>query len=187
MRVSETLCSAGAGICTYRIPRASLALTREGVRHPGVLIGPVPDGDANTSLDSLAGSDDGLIVLLLLGEERRGGRERHADIELGDGNLDTSSRERRELRLEVGRDLADDEMALESDTIERHAGGLEGLDEVEQRRGLRAGVLNVVLVDVELGVRIGRTRCLKGDADVGGTEGVVEDVRAPCTVIVERL
>lgn len=123
----------------------------------------------------------------MLGKQGGGGGEGHADIELGDCDLDAGSRERRELRLEVGRDLAHDEVALESDTVEWHAGGLERLDEVEQRGGLRAGVLDVVLVDVELGAWVGGARCLKSNADVGRAESVVEDIRAPGTVIVERL
>ena len=89
--------------------------------------------------------------------------------------------------MERRRDLAHDEVALEADTVERDALGLERLDEVKERGRLRAGVLDVVLVDVELGVGVGSPGGLERDADVGGTKSVVEDIRAPGTVIVEGL
>ena len=172
---------------TYRVPWASSALSAEGVGHPRVLVGEVPDSHANAGRDGIARRNDVLEVGLLLREQRRGGGERHADVELGDGDLDTGRGERLELRLQVRWDLADDEVALEADTVEWDACRLERLDEVEQRGRLGAGVLNVVLVDVELGGRVGGARGLESDADVGLAEGVVEDVRTPCAVIVEGL
>ena len=77
-------------------------------------------------------------------------------------------------------------MRLEADAIEGHILGLERLHQAQQRRCLRARILDVVLVDVQLRVRI---RCACGverDLDVGRAEGVVEDVRAPSAVVVER-
>ena len=174
-------------VVAYRVPWAGLALAREGVRHPRVLVGEVPDGNANAGRDGIARRNDVLEVGLLLREQRRGSGERHADVELGDGDLDAGRGERLELRLEVRRDLADDEVALEADTVEWDACGLERLDEVEQRGRLGAGVLNIILVDVELGGGVGSARGLESNADVGLAEGVVEDIRAPCAVIVEGL
>ena len=78
-------------------------------------------------------------------------------------------------------------MRLESDAIEWHARGLQRLHKVEERRRLRARILDVVLVDVQLRIRIRRARSLERDLDVGRAEGVVEDVRATGAVVVEGL
>ena len=172
---------------TYRVPWASSALSAEGVGHPRVLVGPVPNGDADASLDVLARRDDGLVVLLLLRKQGSRRREGHADIELGDGDLDAKSGERLEVGLERGGDLADDEVALEADTIDGSVCGLERLDEVEHGGGLGALLLDVVVVDVELGSGIGGACGLQGSRDVGGAESVVEDIAAPGTIIVEGL
>ena len=169
---------------TYRVPWAGLTLAREGVWHPRVLVGPVPNGDTNARGNGVASRDDVLEVSLLLGEQRGGGGEGHADIELGDGDLDAGGGERLELRLEIRRDLADNEVALEADTVERNARGLERLDEVEQGGCLRAGVLDVVFVDVDLGARVCCASGVEGDLDVVRAEGIVEDVATPGTIIV---
>ena len=78
-------------------------------------------------------------------------------------------------------------MALEADTIDGDAIGEELFDEVEHRGRLRARLLDVVVVDVQLRVRVRRAGGLKCDGDVGRVEGVVEDVRPPGTVVVEWL
>lgn len=45
-------------------------------------------------------------------------------------------------------------MALEANAVDGHARGLEGLDEVQKGSCLRAGGLDVVVVDVELGAGV---------------------------------
>ena len=173
---------------THLVPRASRALAGEGARDPRVLVGPVPDGDTDAAVDGHARRDDAVVVRLLLREERRRRGERHADVELGDCDLDALRRERRKVLLQAGRgELADDEVALEAYTIERHVRGLEALDKVQHRRRLRARLLDVVVVDIELRVRVRASRGVQGDLDVVGAEGVVEHVSAPGTVIVEGL
>ena len=169
---------------TYRIPWASSTLAGEGVGHPRVLVSPVPDGDTDASLDVLARRNDVLVVLLLLREQGSRRREGHADIELSDSDLNAGGSEHLKLRLEVRRDLADDEVALETDTVEPNARGLERLDEVEQRGCLRAGVLDVVFVDVDLGARVCCASGVEGDLDVVRAEGIVEDVATPGAIVV---
>ena len=121
-------------------------------------------------------------------EEGLRGGEGHADVELRDRDLDALRGERREVRLEAGRgELADDEVALEADTIERDVCGLEALDEVQHRCRLCARLLDVVVVDVQLRVGVGCPRCFERNRDVARVEGVEEDVLAPGTIVVERL
>ena len=52
------------------------------------LVGVVPDSDADAALDVHAHLNDALVVLLLLREVRLAGGRRHADVELGDRDLD---------------------------------------------------------------------------------------------------
>lgn len=61
-------------------------------------------------------------------EQGLGGREGHTDIELGDGDLNADGGELAHYRGKRSRDLADDEVALEANAIDGHAGGLERLD-----------------------------------------------------------
>ena len=65
---------------------------------------------------------------------------------------------------------------MEPNTIDRRAAGFEGLDEVEHGGGFGAAVFDVVVVDVEFGVRVGSAGGAEGDVDVGSAENVVEDV-----------
>lgn len=153
-------------IGSYLVPWASRALARECARNPRVLIRPVPHCDANTAFDSHAGRDDVLVVRLLLLEKCGRRWEGHTDIELGDGDLKAESSELLHDGLQAGGDLTDDEVALEANTVKRDAVRFERCHEVEQSGRLGASVLDVVLVDVELGVGVCRPRCLKANADV---------------------
>ena len=51
----------------------------------------------------------------------------------------------------------------------------------------QTGASNVVLVDIELGVRVGRARSIERDRDIGGIENLVKLGLAPRPVVVERL
>ena len=51
----------------------------------------------------------------------------------------------------------------------------------------QTGASNVVLVDVKLGVRVGRARSIERDRDIGGIEDLVKLGLAPRPVIVEWL
>ena len=151
------------------------------------LVGEVPHRDTHTPLDVHARLHDGLVVLLLLRQVRLRRGRRHPDIEFRDRDLQPQRRELLQDGLEAAGDLPDDEVALEADAVERHAGREELLDEVEHGCRLGARLLDVVVVDVQLRVRVRRARRLERDRDVGRAERVVEDVRAPRTVVVERL
>lgn len=159
----------------------------ERARYPRVFVRVVPDRDTDASRDGVASSNDVLIVRLLLRQERVGLGEGHADVELRDGHFDTKSCESLELGLQAGGDLPNDEMTLEANAVDGYAIGLEGLHEVQHRCGLRACVLEVVLVDVQLGIGICGTSGLEGSSNVGGAERVIEDVGPPGAVVGERL
>ena len=123
----------------------------------------------------------------LLSEKSRRRGQGLADIQLSDGDLDAEGSERLKVLLERRGHFADDEVALEADAVDGDVLGLEALDEVEHGGGLCAGGLDIVVVDVELGGRVGGAGGFESEGDEGGAEGVVEDVTAPCSVIVEWL
>lgn len=78
-------------LCVVLIPRAGSALSRESTRNPGVLVSPIPDGDAHTAAGVHTGADSVAVVRRLLGEQSIGGGECHSDIELGNGNFHAQS------------------------------------------------------------------------------------------------
>ena len=123
-------------------------MAREGTRHPRVLVCVVPDSSANATLDSIARRNNKLIVCLLLREQRVGLRKSHADIELRDGDFDAERDEGLKLLLEVCRNLTDDEVTLEADTVNWHVVSLKGLHEIEECGSLRTRIFDVVLVNI---------------------------------------
>ena len=78
-------------------------------------------------------------------------------------------------------------MRLHPDAVYGDAGGLEGAHESLERGGFGAAPGRVVLVDVELGVWVGKVRGVERERDVGGVEGVVPDRLAPGAVVVQGL
>ena len=78
-------------------------------------------------------------------------------------------------------------MTLETDTVDRGVSGLELLDKVLESSRLGSGTFDVVVVDVELGVRVSLSSCLESDGNVIRPEGVVEYICTEGTVIVEGL
>lgn len=102
------------------------------------LISEVPHSDAHTARHRLARVNDRLEVLLLLLEERRRLGERHADVELCDGNLEAERGELLHALDERRRDLADDEVALEANAVDRDALLLQRRHEVLQCGRFRA-------------------------------------------------
>ena len=170
---------------TYFVPRTGSTLTSEGSRYPRELVREVPHRDADTLRDSLACGDYCLVVGLLLLEKRGRLRKRHPHIQLGDRDFDTESSEFAHVFFQGRGNLSDDEVRLETDTVEGNVRGLEALDEILHGSRLCAWALDVVVVDVELGVWVGKVRGMQRERDVGGVEGVVPDRLAPGAVVVE--
>ena len=136
--------------------KESLTGTLENIRDPAVLVGDTPDSNSNTALDVETGADHVGVLVTLLGQS--GGRSRDgrvADVELGESNFDVKSSEALEDsgHLRAGGRLADDEMALETDTIDGSAGLFEDLDDLNGAVGLLAVLLEVVVVVVAAIIR----------------------------------
>ena len=84
--------------------------------------------------------------------------------------------------------LADDEVGLEAGAVDADPLGFDAGDDLLGGGGLGAGVLDVVVVVVELdGGRSGFGGRGEGDGEVGGADGVVPDVRAVGAVVVQGL
>lgn len=116
-----------------------------------------PNSDTNTLRFSQAPLGNGNIVILVIA----------LDVQLGDGDLLDARGAKGRDRLSEGGALARLEMALGADAVDGHAGGEPLLDvrhhAVGQLGGRRA--VQVVVVDVQLGVRVGGAGCLETDAD----------------------
>lgn len=169
------------------VPGTGVAIAREGAGHPRVLVGPVPDGDADAALGVGAGLHGALVVGGLLRQQGFRLGQLHADVELGDGDLDAQRREGGHVLLlgaGAGR-LAHDEVRLQADAVDARAVRLHQLDQVLRRRRLGPRVLDVVVVVVQLGVGVGGGGRREGDGDVRLTDVLVEDVAAVGAVVVE--
>ena len=147
---------------------------------PRVLVRDTPDGDTDTLGDVEAGLGDGGVV------SSRGS----ADVELSDGNLlDTSGSQSLESALDTigGTGV---EMGLRTNTVDGDALGNPLLD-VGDHTGLElggVGVVNAVIVDVQLGVGVGGAGSAEGNADELLTQNLGEGrVLAERTVPVEDL
>lgn len=133
------------------VVQEGVALAGERLRDPRVLVGEAPDGDADAAGDVQAGADDVGEVVTLGDEGGGGGRERRvADVELGIGDFDVESGEALEHGGErrARRRAADDQVRLETDTVDGGAGGLDDLDDLDGTVGLGLVVLEVVVVVV---------------------------------------
>lgn len=157
--------------------------------NPRILVSPVPDSHTDASGYSPATLNHGSIVLGLLGDCSGGSRRVGADIELGDGDVDSQGGESthvgcpRGYRFRAGG--TNDEMSLHADAIDFHAVRLNELDDVLRAGGFGACSFDVVVVVVELGGGICSCGCSESDRDVRWADGVVEDVRAVGTILVE--
>lgn len=173
------------------VPGKSLTGAGEDRGNPGVLVGVVPDADANTLGDVEASTNNADVVggLLFL-SGGIGGDALVADVELGVGDLgDTGV----DVGLEngaqgrAGASAADDQMGLKTDTIDLGTGILDALDDVENLLLLVASQLDVVVVVVKLGISISRGGGLERDGNEVSTEDLVEDTVAVGAVLVKGL
>lgn len=145
-----------------------------------------PNGDSNTLSDGQASLGDCGIIILLLGQLRGGNILGNADIELGDGDIQSGSTESDQLGLNTT-NLAKNQMCLGADTVDGNATGLQSTDEGEELVNLVAGTIKIVVVDVKLCGRISCTRGLEGNVDEGLAENFVEDRLAEVATVIEDL
>src|SRR5690606_35229578 len=160
--------------------------TREGVGHPGALVVDTPDGDTDAAGHREAGVDHGLVVAGLLLELVLVGRHLHADVQLGDGHVQAEVSEPLDVLLERGRHLADDQVGLDTDTVDRHTVAEQVDHQVVEAVALSVDAFDVVVVDVQLGVGVDLVRLAERVGDVVATHAAVPDRVAERTVLVER-
>lgn len=148
---------------------------------PGLAVGNTPLGDTDTVL----GLDTGVDNLDVAAGISAG------KIKLSHGTLGSSSAD----SLESSRDVVGAverarlaKVSLGTNTVDGDTGGNPLLDVGDEALGLCVGGrVEVVVVDVELGVRVGGTGGLEGNADVVLTKNLHEDVLAEGAVLVEGL
>lgn len=147
-----------------------------------------PHCDANTGARSKTSTCHRAIIRGLLRQasrRRRQARETHIDLRVR--HLDA----KRSKGIDLGqqRRLAGrrphNEMPLQTDAVNLGAVRLDLLDEGHGVGGLGARVLDVVVVIVQLGGRVGSGGGGKGYRDVVEAHGVVEDVGAVAARVVE--
>ena len=114
--LGATIWTHGAGVqeAEVLVPRERRALAGEDARDPGVLVRVGPQGDADAFGDGHARLGDGAVVLGLLGEFGVVGGEFHADVEFGDGDIESEVGEPLDVLLHGVGDLADDQVSLEA-------------------------------------------------------------------------
>ena len=105
----------------------------EHARHPGVLIGEVPNGHTNALLDLVAGSDGGGVVFRLFFVVLAGFGVLSADVELGNSDFEAKIGECPHVRDLVFEGWAgsNDQVILETNAIDLDAVGLHQLDDVQ--------------------------------------------------------
>lgn len=169
------------------IPRTSSSIPRERIRHPRVLIRPIPDSNTNAALRINTSPDNTRIVRLLLLQIRIRSRGLHAHVHLGVSNLDSQRRVRLERTGKVFQawGVADGEVALETDPVDLGVVGFDQFDDVLGGGCFGAAEFDAVVVVVQFHGWVCGSGCGEGDGDVGFADGFVENVVAVGTVFVE--
>lgn len=139
----------------------------------------IPNSNTDTSVDLHASTNGGLVILTLLCQVLWGLGLLESDIKLRDSDIETKSCEVLhvdDLRVHAW-SFADDEMALETNTINTDTSFLKRLDDVfNGSGGLWTRIFNVVVVVVELGIGVSLSRRFESDLNVVGSDDLEEDV-----------
>lgn len=75
-------------------------------------------------------------------------RQSHPDVQFGNGYLDPQCRELFKVLDKGTGNLANDQMSLDTNTVNRNAGGFEGLDKIDHRGGFGSSPLDVVVINL---------------------------------------
>lgn len=156
-----------------------------------------PDGHADAAWHGQARSGDPGVAVGLVLELLGGGGGVHADVDLGVGDVDAEVGHGAQAALEdllgrggdvLGAGLLGDQVALEADAVDLDAPRLDQLDDAHGAQGLGRGgaVLEVVVVVVQLGSRVGGSGDAEGDGEVRLADYAEEDVVTVGAVLVER-
>lgn len=178
------------------IVQSSTSLSFECVRNPGVLVSKVPNDDADATRTGFETAQDAIVIvfcllsLCLCGVERS---LRKPNIQFRDCDV--------QVGVDVGllgsnlffqrRGLAHDEMGLKSDSVDTDVSLPQFLGKLQDGISLRTGVLNAVVVVVELDfVRVnfgqgflGKLEC---EIDILLADGLVPNATRERAVTVER-
>jgi hypothetical protein len=127
------------------VVQETVVLALEDARDPRVAVGDTPGGDAHAARDGLAGGDDVRKVLGVLVDDGLCDRGRGADVELGESDVEAEVGKALEVGLEVGGDSADNEVRLETDTVDELL-LVESLDQLVSSVGLGVDPFNVVII-----------------------------------------
>jgi hypothetical protein len=170
---NSVVCSLGLVAAVVEEDTTVLAL------NPAVLVGHTPARDRHALRLRKARLDDSGVI--------RGASS--TDVELGDGDVDTCGGHRSDGGLD-GRASAGGQMRLRADALdEARVGGVDLLDESDERVALACVVLKVVVVDVADRSGVGSLGSLEDDRNEVRAHEVGEDRLADGSsgVIVEHL
>jgi hypothetical protein len=143
--------SPGGLLVVVDVVQEGISLTGEGLRNPTIFVREAPNRHAHTAVDVDARADDGSVVVSLRDQGGgRGGKAGVADVDFGVSHLDTEGGEAAEGRGELAAagNGADDQVALEANTIDGSASILDDTDNFERSCCLGTVVLKVVVVVV---------------------------------------
>lgn len=124
----------------------------------------------------MTSSDHRRIIFLLLLKQRIRHRQRHPNIQLCNRHLYPKLHKRPHRIRYIRRHFAHNKVALQSDTVDGYISEGEVLDERCHGGRFGTGVLDVVVVYVELCGGVGFACGFEGCGDETGPKSVVEDV-----------
>ena len=160
----------------------------ERLGHPRVLVRPVPDRHSNTALCVHTRPDQACKVSFLLLQTRLAAGRLHPDVRLRVRDLYAKrgvGSEGASKILSVRR-LAHGEVRLQAHTVDPDSVGLDHLHQPLRGGRLGSGILDAVVVVVQLRGRVsGGGGGGKGYGDIGLADGLVEDVLTVGAVVVE--
>jgi len=178
------------------VPEQSRTLTRESAGNPRVLIRDTPDSDTNTSLNVHARTNHASISISVGLELLLGSRGVHADIKLSVSNINVELCEAVENLGELcargsrcvlsGSALAG-HVSLKTNTVNAKTVRLDQLGDANSTLGLGTTVLEVVVVVVQLGSRVGSKSHAESNRDESFTNDAVEDAVTVSSVLVKSL
>lgn len=143
-----------------------------------------PHGDTNALGNAQAGVDDGGIVCRLLRELVGVSWHWNSNVEFGNGDFcNTGIGKLVERGSDAGNGtIVKDQMCLGADTIDGNIGSSEAVHEGNHSGELGAGVVEVVVVDVELCSGVCGLCCTESNVDELFSEEAVENRVTPSTV-----
>ena len=149
-----------------------------GLLPPAVLVADTPDGDTDTVLEVNASIHCGLVV------RGRGS----GDVELGDSAFADDGAEVLQRGGVLGDGPAATQVRLRANAVDRNASSDPLGDLRDHTLGLSVvGGVEVVVVDVQLGVRVGLASSLEGSGDETLTQHIVEHGGTEATILGKDL